>query len=336
MRRRGLLRGLAASACWPMVSVPVSAQSSPAWPHRPLRLTVAYPPGGVSDDTARLLAAGLGPRLGVNVVVDNRPGAGGLLALEALGRGRPDAQWLCYCAISPLVVDAPEAGRAAAGGSAQLPPPGAALGQVMPLVSVMDTPSLVLAHPGFAPDSLAEVAAYLRAGRGPVRWATSGMGTVGHRVMAQVRQALGVDIIHVPYKGGGQQINDALSGEFELLSSNVASLQLQYLREGRFKALAVGAPQRLAVLPGVPTLAELGFTSANLVSTFGLFITHGAPVERVLLLNQAVNAVLAQPDLRQRMLASNNLPTGGSAEAFAMRIGQERARQQGAAAWPRS
>ena len=329
MHRRGLLKGLAASPLWALA--PLAAQPAVPWPQRPLRLTVAYPPGGVSDDTARLLAAGLAPRLGVNVLVDNRPGAGGLVAMEALGRGQPDAQWLCYCAISPLVFDAPEAGRAAAPASEE-----PALSRVLPLVSVMDTPLLLLAHPRFGPDSLAEVAAYLRAGRGPVRWATSGMGTVGHRVMTQVRHALGVDITHVPYKGGGQQLNDALGGEFELLSSNVASLQLQYLREGRLKAIAVGAPQRLAVLPGVPTLAELGFASANLVSTFGLFITRGAPAERVLLLNQAVNAVLALPDLRQRMLASNNLPTGGSAEAFAMRIGQERVRQMGVPPLPRS
>jgi tripartite-type tricarboxylate transporter receptor subunit TctC len=145
-------------------------------------------------------------------------------------------------------------------------------------------------------------------------------------VLAQIRAAAGVDITHIPYKGGGQQLTDALGGQFELLSSNVAAQQLQYVRQGRLKALAIGSPVRLPVLPEVPTLAELGFPEANLVSTFGLFAPRGVPAERLQLINGVVNEALQLPDFRARILDVSNLPTGGSAADFAARIARERER----------
>lgn len=280
-----------------------------AWPTRPIHLIVAYPPGGVSDDTARGLAQFMSVHLKVPVIVENRAGAGGLAALEALARAAPDGYTLAYCAMSPLVFV-----------------PDAPLRDVVPVVSVMDTPVLVLAHPSFRPASFDAVIAAARAAPGRLRWATSGHATVGHMVLAQVRAAAGVDITHIPYKGGGQQLTDALGGQFELLSSNVAAQQLQFVRQGRLKALAVGARARLPVLPDVPTLAELGFPEANLVSTFGLFAPRGVPQERLRLANAIVNEALHQPEMRARILAVSNLPTGGSAEDFAAHIAMERAR----------
>jgi tripartite-type tricarboxylate transporter receptor subunit TctC len=282
------------------------------WPARPLHLIVAYPPGGVSDDTARGLAQFLGARLKQTVIVENRAGAGGLTALEALGRAAPDGYTLAYCAISPLVFAPAQ--------------PAGALRDVVPVASFMDTPVLVLAHPSFPPASFAAMLAAARAAPGRLRWATSGHGTVGHMVLAQIRATAGVDITHIPYKGGGQQLTDALGGQFELLSSNVAAQQLLYVRQGRLRALAIGSPARLPVLPEVPTLAELGFPEANLVSTFGLFAPRGVAQERLQLINGLVNEALRQPDIRARMLDVSNLPTGGSAADFAARIAKERER----------
>lgn len=296
-----------------------ASAAEPVWPTRPLHLLVAYPPGGVSDDTARALAQFMSTRLKVPVIVENRAGAGGLTALESLARAAPDGQTLAYCAISPLVFAPP--------GSGATPRP-AFDGQrdIVPVVSIMDTPVLVLAHPSFKADSFAAMIAAARAAPGQLRWATSGHATVGHMVLAQIRAAAGVDIIHVPYKGGGQQLTDAIGGQFELLSSNVASTQLQFVRQGRLKALAIGSPVRLPVLPEVPTLAELGYPEANLVSTFGLFAPRGAPAARLRLINAVVNEALRQPELRARILDVSNLPTGGTAAAFAARIARERER----------
>ncbi len=314
MRRRELLALAGAALC-------VEAIAEEHWPTRPIHLAVAYPPGGVSDDTARGLAQFMGARLKVPVVVENRAGAGGLTALEWLTHAAPDGYTLAFCAISPLVF-APAASAsmpASRGGEALLR-------DVAPVISIMDTPVLVLAHPSFKPSTFAAMLAAARAAPGRLRWATSGHATVGHMVLAQIRAAAGVDIIHIPYKGGGQQLTDALSGQFELLSSNVAAQQLQFVRQGQLKALAIGSASRLPVLPEVPTLAELGFPEANLSSTFGLFAPRGVPEERLRLINATLNEALHRPEIRARILDVSNLPTGGSAADFAARIAKERER----------
>ncbi|MGM9480083.1 Bug family tripartite tricarboxylate transporter substrate binding protein [Roseateles sp. NT4] len=315
MHRRALLASAGAALCSPAWS------ADEPWPSRPIHLVVAYPPGGVSDDTARGLAHFMSARLKVPVLVESRAGAGGLVALEALAHTAPDGYTLAYCAISPLVFAPAAAPSQPTGRGSE-----ALLHDITPVVSLMDTPVLVLAHPSFKPANFAAMLAAARAAPGKLRWATSGQATVGHMVLAQIRSAAGVAITHIPYKGGGQQLTDALAGQFELLSSNVAAQQLQYVQRGLLKPLAIGSPTRLPVLPDVPTLAELGFPEANLVSTFGLFAPRGVPPERLRLINAVVNEALRQPDIRARILDVSNLPTGGSAADFAARIAKERER----------
>lgn len=303
--RRALLRA------WPaLVAAPALALPPARWPSRPLRLLVAYAPGGVSDDISRLLAQRLGEQLGVPVIVENRAGAGGSLAMDQLARLPGDGYTLCFSAITPLTL-LPVLGTV----------PYDPLRDIAPVAAVMSTPVLVLGTPALAARSLGELVA--EAGQRHLRWATSGHGTTGYLVLERVCRASGVRITHVPYKGGGQQLNDALSGQFEVLSSNVAALQLQYLRQGLLHALAVGAPARLAVLPEVPTLAEAGFAQANLSSLFGLFAPGRTPPALVERLHAEVNAVLQQQGFRQRLLAVSNLPGGGSADDFAQHIARE-------------
>lgn len=312
-------RRLTLAALLPLPLRPARAAGAAApWPageSRPIRLLLAYAPGGLSDETARLLADGLAARLGLPVLVEHRPGAGGVAAMEALSRAAPDGHTLCYSAISPLVF-APALGR----------PAYDAARDFQPVVTVMHTPLLLLATPAAGARSLAELLAWARAEPGRVRWASSGLATVGHLAMEQVAAGAGVRITHVPYKGGGQQLTDALGGQFELLSSNVAPQPLQYLRDGRLRALAVGAPARLPVLPEVPTLAELGHAAANLVSTFAIFAPRGLAGERLQRLNHELNAVLAGPALRLRIEASSNFSGGGSPQDLAQWIAHERER----------
>jgi len=305
IERRALLR---AGTAW--LAAPAWALPPARWPSRPLRLLVAYGAGGVSDDISRVLAHRLGERLGVPVIVENRAGAGGSLAMDQLARMPGDGYTLCFSAITPLTL-LPVLGTV----------PYDPLRDIAPVAAVMATPVLVLGTPALAARSLGELVA--EAGQRHLRWATSGHGTTGHLVLERVGRASGVRFTHVPYKGGGQQLNDALSGQFEVLSSNVAALQLQYLRQGLLHALAVGAPARLAVLPKVPTLAEAGFAQANLSSLFGLFAPGRTPPALVERLHAEVDAVLQQPAFRQRLLAVSNLPGGGSAYDFAQHIARE-------------
>lgn len=279
---------------------------------KPIRIIVAYPAGGVSDAIARALAAHATPRLGVRVIVENRGGAGGAVAMEALTRAPPDGRTLVFSAISPLTI---------------APLPGAAVfdpADIAPLMSVMSTPLLIVGTPALAADSLAAAVARAKASPGALRWATSGVATTGHRALEHIQAASGAEFTHVPYRGGGPQITDALAGQFELLSTNVAAPQLRYVREGRLTALAIGAPARLSVLPGVPTLAEAGYPAANLWSTFGLFAPARTPPGVVAALNAAFDAALRDPEIRRRLEAVNNTPTGGTAEEFAQLIARER------------
>lgn len=290
---------------------PASDEAWPAGSTRPIRLIVAYPPGGVSDEAARALAEQLGIELRVPVTVEHRPGAGGGVAMEALAHGPRDGHTLCFSAISPLLMS-PQGGR-----------PAIELSAVAPVFSVMVTPILVVATPAFGGRDFDAVIQQARQRPGTLRWATSGLATTGHLVLEQVRAARQVDITHVPYKGGGQQLTDALSGQFELLSTNVGVQQLAFIRQGRLLPLAVGAPTRLAVLPEVPTFAELGLPQANLSSLFGIFAPAGTPAARIERLNAALNVALRRSALQARLVAVNNLPTGGASADFLLQIQRE-------------
>ena len=142
-------------------------------------------------------------------------------------------------------------------------------------------------------------------------------------MLEQIRRQAQVDITHVPYKGGGQQITDALAGHVEVLSVNAGPAVLGHIRQNHLRALAVGAPSRMDSLPQVPTLAEAGFDAANLSSVFGVFAPGRTPAAVIERLNQELNRLLSQAELRTRLLQTDNLPTGGSSAQFSQQLSHE-------------
>jgi tripartite-type tricarboxylate transporter receptor subunit TctC len=272
-----------------------------------------------------VLAEPLAQSLGVPVLIENRPGAGGSLGMDALARATPDGCTLAFSAISPLTLH-PLLARV----------PYDPQRAFVPVASVMRTPVLVVGTPAFTGHGFGELIAQARRQPGEVRWATSGVATIGHLVLAQVRVQSRTDITHIPYQGGGPQLNDALSGQFEVLSTNVAAQQLQYIEGGRFQALAVGAPARIEALPAVPTLAELGFEKANRDSLFGIFAPARTPVAVVQRLNAEINRVLDSGAVRARLRGAYNLPAGGSSDDFAREIAIDRKRNRELVAGDRS
>ena len=291
-----------------LASAAVSAQVVP----KTIRLVVAYPSGGVSDVVARALADKLAAQLGSTLVVENKAGASGTIGMDAVAKAAPDGATLGFSAISPLVLN-PHLGRS----------PFDPIKDIAPVASVMYSPVLLLATPATGMRDLRSLLDDARARPGAVRWATSGQASLGHIVLEQLRAAARVDITHIPYKGGGQQLNDALGGQFEVLSTNAGPTVSAQIQTGRLRPLAVGAPARLDTLPKVATLAELGYPAANLSSQFGVFAPAGTPAILIEKYNVEINKALASPDLRAKLLATDNVPTGGRADAFADEIASE-------------
>ncbi|MFT3814213.1 MAG: tripartite tricarboxylate transporter substrate binding protein [Acidovorax sp.] len=306
--RRLALAAVAALAAAPMFS----AAQPPAWPAKPIHIIVAYPAGGVSDVVARALGERLAALLGQPVVVENKAGAGGAIAMDAVAKAAPDGYTLAFSSISPLALS-PHLGKLT------FDP----VRDIAPVASVMYSPVLLLATGATAAKSWPELLAAAKASPGAVRWATAGLASLGHIVLEQVMRGAQVQITHVPYKGGGQQLNDALSGQFEVLSTNAGPTVMQHIKAGKLRPLAVGAPRRLAALPGVPTLAELGLPAANMASLFGVFAPARTPAPVLERLHAEINKALAEPGLRARLEGTDNVPTGGSAAAFAKQIAQE-------------
>jgi len=305
--RRQVLASLALAP----LSVAVAAQPAP-WPSSPIRIVVAYPAGGVSDVVARTLGDKLSARLGTPVVVENKAGAGGTIGMDAVAKAAPDGYTLGFSAISPLVLN-PHLGK----------PPFDPVRDIVPVASVMYSPVLLLGTSATPARDLRQLLAAAKAQPGEVRWATSGLASLGHIMLEHIMQGAGVQITHVPYKGGGQQLNDALSGQFEVLSTNAGPAVMQHIQAGKLHPLAVGAPARLETLPNVPTLAELGLPAANLTSVFGVFAPAGVPAPVLQRLNDEINHALALPEVKARLQASDNVPTGGSAEEFRRQIAAE-------------
>ena len=306
--RRRAVCGLAACALAPLTA------RAQAWPAKPIKITVAYPPGGVADAMARLLADKLAPVLGQSVLVDNKAGASGSIGMDAVAKAAPDGYSFGFSAISPLVLN-PHLGKS----------PFDAARDIAPVASVIASPVLLLGTSALAAKDFKELVAAAKARPGALRWATSGPASLGHIVLEQVKAGAGVDITHIPYKGGGQQINDALGGQFEVLSVNAGPAVMGNLKAGKLKALAVGSPARLEQLPQLPTLAELGLPAANLASVFGLFAPAGTPAAAIERLNAEVNKLLKDKDVLQKIDAADNVPTGGSAADFAKFIAGESA-----------
>ncbi|MFC5498899.1 tripartite tricarboxylate transporter substrate binding protein [Caenimonas terrae] len=260
----GLLAGLAGAR---------HALAQPHWPSRPVRIVVPYPAGGVTDVVARMLGDKLAPLLGQAVIVDNKAGAGGTIGMDAVAKA-DDGHTLAFAAISPLTLN-PHIMKV-------LYDP---IRDFTPVASVMYSPVYLLATPRFKGRSLADAIALAKAQPGKVSIASSGFGTLGHIMIEQIRRKSGADLTHVPYKGGSQLVTDAAGGQFDLLVANPFATINSLIDEGKLRVLAVTGPQRLAAMPQVPTLAELGYPEANLTSLFGFYAPASTPPDVVRRLN---------------------------------------------------
>ena len=310
--KRNLVLGisLACAAFW------AQAQTAPSavWPSKTIRIIVPYPTGGVSDNATRVLAERLTKALGQTVVVENRAGAGGTVGTDIVAKAAPDGYTIGFAGISAFSI-----------GPFVMKVNYDSLKDFSAVAAAMYSPIYLLATSKFSGNSLEDVIALSKAKPGSVTVATSGYGTVGHIMIEQLRKKSGADITHVPYKGGGQIATDALGGQFDLMFANPYANLNNLIAEGKFRVLAVGAPQRLEKYPNVKTFAELGYPEVNMTSFFGFFAPARTPPEVIAKLNTEINRALNDPEIAEKIRKLENLVVTGTPEYFGNMIQKEHA-----------
>ena len=304
-RTRRFAAGLFCAAA--LMIPPTHADTTGAYPTRPIRLVVPFPPGGGADLTARLLGQKMGEALGQPVTVDNRPGANGLVGTDLVAKAAPDGYTL-------LLVD-----RGALGINpslyARLPyDPQKDLAYVG---IATNAPYVLVVNAGLPAQNLGELVALARAKPHSIYYGSFGIGSMPQLNLEAFNQRFGIDLQHVPYKGAAGAVNAVVAGEVSVALVSAPSA-LGFIRDGRLRALAVGAEQRLAMLPEVPTLAQAGGSGDTLIPTyFALAAPAGTPPAVIARLNAEMKRALAAPEVADKLLANGLVPEGGTPEALA-------------------
>jgi len=276
------------------------------WPARPPRMVVPYAAGGLPDTMARLLGQRLAESLGQNMLVDNRPGAGGIAGSDLVAKSPPDGYTL-------LVADV---GQVAINPHLYEKLPYDPLKDFAP-VSLIGTSTLFLvAHPSVAANDLAELVALARAQPGRLNYGSSGIGSIQHIATEVLKAAFGIEIAHVPYKGTAQAVPALLGGQVSLLYSALPSIET-YLKSGRLKLLAASTLKRSPEAPGVRTVAEQGIPGYNFTPEIGILAPAGTPPAIVQKLSSAIAKAVAHPELVQRYRQLGIDPVGSTPEDYA-------------------
>ena len=310
MQRRTALLTLSALAPWAALPPPAAAQ---AWPAKPLRLVIPFPAGGATDIIGRLLAQKLAAALGQQVVIDNKPGAGGSIGSDLVAKAPPDGHTLLLATSSTHSI-----------GPALNPKmPYDAFKDFAPIAQVANAPSVLVVGAGFPRGGALDLIKELKARPGKYNFGSSGIGTYPHLSAEMFKwRAGGLYVVHIPYRGTGLVVTDLIAGQITFLMDSIVSAQT-HIKDGRVRALAVTGAQRSGSLPDVPTFAELGVPGMAFSNWFGFFAPAGTPPEVVQRLNLALNALMRAPDMADRLRQLGADPVTGTPEAFAKVVRDE-------------
>jgi tripartite-type tricarboxylate transporter receptor subunit TctC len=291
-----------------------TAHAQDAYPSRPVRMIVPFAPGGTSDVLARIVAPRLGDVLGQTIVVENRAGASGNIGMEAAARAAPDGYTIFLGNIGTIAIN-PAIFRSLSADPAR---------DFVAVTLVADVPNSLVVNPRVPANSVAELVAWSRGNPGVLDFASTGSGSLSRLEMEQFRKAAGIEVVHIPYKGGaGPALNGMLGGETHAMFVTLASA-LGFVQAGKLKALAIASPKRYDALPQVPTMAEAGFAAMVSGSWQGVFAPIGTPRPVVDKLHAALLATLNAAEIRDR-LAANGIPvvTSRTPEEFAAFVGAQ-------------
>ncbi|MEN9499998.1 MAG: hypothetical protein RIS83_1817 [Pseudomonadota bacterium] len=286
------------------------------FPDQSIRLIVPFPPGGPADIISRLLSRVMGDKLGKPVVVENRSGGGGLVGIEAVARARPDGLTIGLASSGVLTVQ-PHLTQ-------QMPFD--ALRDIAPIGMVISVPQILTVHPALPVNNVQELIARAKAQPGKLSYGSAGIGSSLHMSTELFKQITGIDIVHVPYRGAAPAVTDAMAGRIEILMADVPALLTQ-IRAGTLRPLGISAPQRLDILPDLPTLVEAGIPGMICDTSYGLVAPAGTPADRIGLLRDAMVAAINDPETRQSFAAQGGTLIGSTPEAFTQAI------REGSARW---
>ncbi|MFC7474701.1 Bug family tripartite tricarboxylate transporter substrate binding protein [Dankookia sp. GCM10030260] len=294
MRRRGLLAALA---------MPALAKAQPAWPSRPIRMLIPFPPGGTTDILGRYLAPSLSVALGQNVVVENRTGGNGAVAIVETTRAVPDGHTICM-SISTLITQALLTKQ-----------PYHPIDDVTPILHLANVGNIVVVNPALPIHSLAELVAYAKANPGRLSYGSPGIGSSVHLSGELFSQAAGIEMVHVPYRGGGPALADLVAGNIQLMFGN-ASSTLPFVRGGSVRPLAVTAATRQAYAPDLPTITESGYPGFAVVEWYAMIGPAGMPPAVTARINREIMAIVGTPEGRAKLLDLGAEVVGGTPAEF--------------------
>ena len=304
------LSARAACAALALGGFALAANAQP-YPSKAIRVIVAFAPGGIADFAARSVSQKLSESLGVPVIVENRAGAGGITGAEVVAKSPPDGYTLLVTSISHTINP-----------SVRKNLPFDAVRDFAPVTLIADAPNFLVVHPSLPARTVKDLVALARARPGEISYASSGAGTSTHLSGELFRSLVRIDIVHVPYKGGGPAVIDLVGGHVQMMFSTLPSV-LQQVRAGKLRGLAVTGARRFPAANEFPTMIEAGVASFEVSGWSGLFAPAGTPREAVTRLAAEIGKILRAPELKERFFVQGAEPVGNTPDEFAAFVRSE-------------
>jgi tripartite-type tricarboxylate transporter receptor subunit TctC len=281
-----------------------TAASAQAWPAKPVKVVVAFTPGGTTDILARNIGQQLSDKLKQSFVIENKPGAGGNTGTEMVVRSPADGYTLIVNSVGPIAVNPTLYPKLAYN----------PLTDLVPIVQIADVPNVLVVHPSVPAKTFDEFVAYAKANPAKLNCSSTGIGTSSHLSCFVLAKRAAFEAVHVPYKGA-DALRDLLAGRVQFMFATIPSVK-QHIDSGALRAVAVSSAKRSRSIPDVPTVAERGYAGFEAGSWFGFFAPKGTPAEVVATLNKAVNEIIAVPAVEAALIKEGADPVGGTPEQF--------------------